>query len=70
MYWTVEEGTLPVLGSLRIYRCTKLKMLPDGLRQVNTLKELKLTMPTQFSDRLRQGGEDWDKIKHVASITT
>ncbi|KAK8706226.1 hypothetical protein V6N13_049800 [Hibiscus sabdariffa] len=40
--WKVEEGAMPALRHLEIDRCKKLKMLPDGLRFITTLQELKI----------------------------
>ena len=46
--WNVEVGALPSLRDLEIRSCTRLKMLPIGLKQRPFL-ELKLTnMPNQF----------------------
>ncbi|MCH87805.1 disease resistance protein, partial [Trifolium medium] len=41
--WTVEPGALPCLRQLEIRSCPHLILLPDGLKHVNTLLELKLT---------------------------
>ncbi|MBA0550025.1 hypothetical protein Golob_021008, partial [Gossypium lobatum] len=40
--WEVEEGAMPALRYLEISGCKKLKMLPDGLRFITTLQELKI----------------------------
>ncbi|CAL5348017.1 unnamed protein product [Camellia sinensis] len=68
--WKVAKGALPNLIDLEIRSCTKLKMLPDGLRDLSTLQKLKLTdMPKQFTDRITVNqGEDWDKIAHVLHV--
>lgn len=68
--WKVAKGALPNLIDLEIRSCTKLKMLPDGLRDLRTLQKLKLTdMPKQFTDRISVNqGEDWDKIAHVCYV--
>ncbi|XP_038973645.1 putative disease resistance protein At1g50180 [Phoenix dactylifera] len=68
--WRVEEGAMPGLIHLSIVDCNALKMLPQGLRYVTTLKELELVfMPATFRDRVREnGGEDWVAINHVSSI--
>ncbi|KAK2457401.1 disease resistance protein RPM1 [Trifolium repens] len=48
--WTVEPGALPCLRQLEIRSCPRLQMLPDGLKHVNTLLELKLTnMPMEIN---------------------
>ncbi|CAJ2629356.1 unnamed protein product [Trifolium pratense] len=41
--WTLEPGALPCLRQLEIRSCPRLILLPDGLKHVNTLLELKLT---------------------------
>ncbi|XP_058068504.1 putative disease resistance protein At1g50180 [Magnolia sinica] len=68
--WRVEEGAMPRLLHLLIRRCWTLKMLPEGLQFVTTLKKLEVQdMPTVFEVRMREnGGEDWHKIQHIPSI--
>ncbi|XP_058114685.1 putative disease resistance protein At1g50180 [Magnolia sinica] len=69
--WRVEEGSMPSLLHLRIDCCQELKMLPEGLQYVTTLKKLELwDMPNDFIERLRgeDGGEDSYKIQHIPSI--
>ncbi|KAL5566405.1 hypothetical protein UlMin_029569 [Ulmus minor] len=41
--WRVEEGALSKLCRLEMYYCKNLKSYPDGLRNITTLKEIKLT---------------------------
>ncbi|KAG4213527.1 hypothetical protein ERO13_A01G062701v2 [Gossypium hirsutum] len=58
----VEEGAVPALFYLEIKGCKKLKMLPDGLRFITTLQELKIEyMPKDFKDKMVQGREDFYK---------
>ncbi|TYG82212.1 hypothetical protein ES288_D01G069300v1 [Gossypium darwinii] len=67
--WEVEEGAMPALRYLEIYGCKKLKMLPDGLRFITTLQELKIrSMPKEFKDKMVQGREDFYKVQHIPSI--
>ncbi|KAG8479537.1 hypothetical protein CXB51_029193 [Gossypium anomalum] len=67
--WKVDEGAMPSLQRLEIRRCPSLKMLPEGLRFITTLKELKIeSMPKAFKDKLVKGGEDFYKVRHVPSI--
>ncbi|XP_019704330.1 putative disease resistance protein At1g50180 isoform X2 [Elaeis guineensis] len=68
--WRVEEGAMPVLIHLSIARCEELKMLPQGLRYVTTLKKLELVgMPAAFRDRVRENdGQDLAAISHVPYI--
>ncbi|KAJ4776816.1 Disease resistance protein (CC-NBS-LRR class) family protein [Rhynchospora pubera] len=40
--WEVGNGAMKRLRSLVIEGCRKLKMLPEGLQQINSLKEIKL----------------------------
>lgn len=48
--WNIEPEALPSLRQLEIRSCPGMKMLPDGLKHVNTLLELKLTnMPTEIN---------------------
>ena len=67
--WRVEKGALPNLCQLKINYCNRLKTIPDGLRFVTTLQELKIkSMSKSFTDRLHKGGPDFDKVKHVRSF--
>ncbi|XP_058112950.1 disease resistance protein RPP8-like [Magnolia sinica] len=68
--WTVEKGAMPYLTSLRIMSCKRLKMLPDGMRHLTNLQELKLSgMTEEFEERVRENeGEDWFKIQHIPSL--
>ncbi|KAK9265948.1 hypothetical protein L1049_003472 [Liquidambar formosana] len=65
--WTVEEKAMPKLRHLVINRCENLKKIPEGLKLVTTLKELKFVeMPEQFVYRFRT--KDLFKFKHTPSI--
>lgn len=67
--WKVEEGVMPTLHHLEIICCENLKMLPDGLRFIATLQELKIQyMPKEFKDKMVQGREDFYKVQHIPSI--
>ncbi|KAF8400590.1 hypothetical protein HHK36_013889 [Tetracentron sinense] len=70
-HWTVEEGAMPNLKSLSLNECSMLKMLPEGLRRITTLQNLKLLrMPLNFTQRVYEyDGLDWYKIEHIPSIT-
>ncbi|KAI4314808.1 hypothetical protein L6164_027679 [Bauhinia variegata] len=51
--WTVEERALPRLEQLVINRCEKLKKIPERLKDVTTLKKIKIVgMPVEFEHRL------------------
>ncbi|XP_062083805.1 putative disease resistance protein At1g50180 [Humulus lupulus] len=66
--WKVEEGALSSLRSLRIRSCKRLRRVPDGLRYITTLKEMKIMyMPREFKERVEEGGEDFYKVHHVPS---
>ncbi|KAL0718647.1 hypothetical protein Bca4012_067970 [Brassica carinata] len=67
--WIIEDGSMPLLQSLSISRCSKLKELPDGLQFITALKELTLsTMGDQWKEKLLEGGEDYYKVKHIPSV--
>ncbi|XP_058115137.1 probable disease resistance RPP8-like protein 4 [Magnolia sinica] len=68
--WRVEKGAMPTLLHLQINECSNLKILPEGLKHMTTLKKLELLyMPNKFKERLREdNGEDWHKIHHIPSI--
>ncbi|KAL0456725.1 UNVERIFIED_CONTAM: putative disease resistance RPP8-like protein 2 [Sesamum latifolium] len=71
--WRVEKGAMPNLSYLYIKACRKLKMIPDELKFITTLKELRIMlMPSTFTERLRvvdgEEGEDYHKIKHIPRI--
>nr|KJB45741.1 hypothetical protein B456_007G324700 [Gossypium raimondii] len=66
--WKVSEGAMPCLRRLEIENCRQLKKLPDGLRFIATLQELKIeSMPKTFKDKVEEG-EDFCKVQHVPSI--
>ncbi|KAL1075087.1 hypothetical protein V6Z11_D11G334700 [Gossypium hirsutum] len=67
--WKVSEGAMPCLRRLEIQKCRQLKKLPDGLRFIATIQELKIeSMPKTFKDKVEEGGEDFCKVRHVPSI--
>ncbi|TYH46639.1 hypothetical protein ES332_D11G352000v1 [Gossypium tomentosum] len=67
--WKVSEGAMASLQRLEIQKCIRLKELPDGLRFIATLQELKIkSMPKTFKDKVEEGGEDFCKVRHVPSI--
>ncbi|KAM5553244.1 hypothetical protein ABKV19_025463 [Rosa sericea] len=67
--WRVEEGAMPCLCKLVIVGCSGLSTVPDGLRHLTTLKELKTQyMPKLFCSKLEEGGEDFHKVQHIPSL--
>ncbi|KAK4406115.1 putative disease resistance protein [Sesamum angolense] len=71
--WRVEKGAMPNLCNLHIVRCSKLEMIPDGLKFITTLNKLYIyEMPEELRKRVGvvdgEEGEDYHKIKHIPSI--
>jgi len=67
--WRIEDGALSSLCYLRIGDCSRLRKLPDGLRNVTTLKEVKIEYcKPELTKRLEEGGEDFYKVQHVPSL--
>ena len=71
----MDEGALRNLKRLDIDLIPHLRMIPEGLKYVTTLRELNIRrMTKEFEDRLRVNedgveGEDLYKGRHVASIS-
>ncbi|KAH7849145.1 hypothetical protein Vadar_013608 [Vaccinium darrowii] len=71
--WRVDEGAMLNLTNLGLCECINLKMLPDGLKDISTLKELSAWfMSSEFKKRLKvvdgEGGEDLHKIPFVKKL--
>ncbi|KAH0900098.1 hypothetical protein HID58_049666, partial [Brassica napus] len=67
--WIVEEGSMPLLHTLEIDSCPKLKELPDGLRFITSLKNLEfVNMAKGWEKRLSEGGNDFYKVQHTPSV--
>ncbi|XP_073126465.1 probable disease resistance protein At1g58390 [Henckelia pumila] len=67
--WRVEEEAMPNLEDLSIVYCKKLKMIPQGISFIASITKLWITsMPSNFMDRLKIGGEDYHKITHIPLI--
>ncbi|XP_057781305.1 probable disease resistance protein At1g58602 isoform X2 [Salvia miltiorrhiza] len=66
--WRVEEGAMPLLYHLEIDECLSLKMLPEGLSGISTLRELEIIDMPEFGKRVSASGEDFHKVSHVPSI--
>ncbi|MBA0619218.1 hypothetical protein Godav_028433 [Gossypium davidsonii] len=67
--WKVGEGAMPSLQRLEIQSCIQLKKLPDGLRFIVTLQEVKIgSMRKTFKDKVEEEVEDFCKVRHGLSI--
>ncbi|KAL1198818.1 Disease resistance protein RPP8 [Cardamine amara subsp. amara] len=67
--WIVEEGSMPSLRTLTISNCKKLKEIPDGLKYITSLKELKIKgMKKEWKEKLVPGGEDYYKVQHIPNV--
>ncbi|GAB4846656.1 hypothetical protein Ancab_025662 [Ancistrocladus abbreviatus] len=54
--WTVEQGAMPNLVRLKICNCRCLKMIPQGLKNVSGLQQVKIEiMPNLLYDRILIG---------------
>ncbi|KDP43871.1 hypothetical protein JCGZ_20881 [Jatropha curcas] len=68
--WNMEKGAMPSLKLLEIRHCINLKMLPDALRCIDTLREVKLIKLPMLSSTLKdKQNENLDKIAHVRLIS-
>lgn len=73
--WEVEKGAMANLKRLDIQHIPKLKMIPDGLKYVTTLREFNISeMREEFGDRVRVNedgveGEDFYKVRRIPSIS-
>ncbi|KAL1213793.1 putative disease resistance protein [Cardamine amara subsp. amara] len=65
--WIVEEGSMPLLNTLFIHCCEKLKELPDRLKFITSLKEIH-TDHLEFKEKLSRGGTDYYKLEHVPLV--
>ncbi|PPD86554.1 hypothetical protein GOBAR_DD16508 [Gossypium barbadense] len=71
--WEIEEGAMPRLRSLYFNDIYNLKIIPEGLRYITTLQELKLTdMRRSLEEKIQvkngTKGEDFYKVRHIPSI--
>ncbi|XP_048591204.1 probable disease resistance RPP8-like protein 2 [Brassica napus] len=67
--WEIEEGSMPCLRTLHIKYCDKLKEIPEGLKYIISLKELKISgMNNEWKGKLESGGESYYKVQHIPSV--
>ncbi|XP_064974137.1 probable disease resistance protein RF45 isoform X1 [Musa acuminata AAA Group] len=67
--WRVEEGAMPCLREVRLWYCSNMRMLPEGLRGLTQLKLFELHGMQVIQRRIQKDiGEDYYKIQHVPSI--
>ncbi|KAL1198867.1 putative disease resistance RPP8-like protein 4 [Cardamine amara subsp. amara] len=67
--WIVEEGSMPCLRTLTISNCKKLKEIPDGLKYITSIKELKIEgMKKEWKEKLVSGGENYYKVQHIPNV--
>lgn len=66
----VKEGAMPVLKTLQIAKCPKMKKLLPGLQQLKSLQQLQLEdMASELIEGIRTtDGEEFDKIRLITSI--
>ncbi|CAH8256476.1 unnamed protein product [Arabidopsis lyrata] len=68
--WIVKEGSMPLLHTLSIRRCNKLKEHLDGLRFFSSLEELNIyTVHLEFMEALSKEGEEYCKIPTHSSCS-
>ncbi|GLJ19575.1 hypothetical protein SUGI_0353750 [Cryptomeria japonica] len=61
----LEEGAMQRLEVLAIGNCPQVKKVPEGMGQLRKLKVIKVVNEAsgELEERLKEGGEDWNKIK-------
>ncbi|KAL3648755.1 hypothetical protein CASFOL_005158 [Castilleja foliolosa] len=73
--WIVGEKAMPNLSRLTIDECVNLRMVPEGIRYIGTVRELVIAnMPDGFTRRVQkvqegeEGGDDIYKVEHITTI--
>ncbi|KAI8557415.1 hypothetical protein RHMOL_Rhmol04G0009300 [Rhododendron molle] len=65
----VEQGVMPMLKKLSLWKCVKLEMLPLGINNLTKIEELLLhDMPVEFTNRLQKTHEDREMVGHIHFI--
>nr|GME08550.1 disease resistance protein RPM1-like [Ipomoea batatas] len=68
--WEIGKGAMTCLESLSMLACKCLEMLPEGLREVEHLKQLHLSCPSEeLVKRISVEGSDRWKIEHIQRVT-
>ncbi|EOA34372.1 hypothetical protein CARUB_v10021896mg [Capsella rubella] len=65
--WIVEEGSMPMIHTVSIWGCQKLKKVPAELLFISSLNHL--NMDKHWEEQFLEGGEDYYKVLHIPSIT-
>jgi len=69
--WAVGAGSMPGLATLTLYRCARMRMLPEALAGMEQLEEVVLYSMPDMVGRIKEGqGQDHHKVKHVPVIQT
>ncbi|XP_039145641.1 probable disease resistance protein At1g58602 [Dioscorea cayenensis subsp. rotundata] len=68
--WMIEENAMPYLRNLKIRKCPNLKMIPEGLKNVQLDKLVLEDVSEELKTRITENTiEDWHKIQHVPKIS-
>ncbi|GMN32858.1 hypothetical protein TIFTF001_041798 [Ficus carica] len=72
--WELKDFSMPNLKRLHIKHMHELTMIPEGMKNISSLRELKIIdMRRSFEDRIRVKdgieGVDFYKVSHVSSIS-
>ncbi|GLJ52452.1 hypothetical protein SUGI_1115600 [Cryptomeria japonica] len=61
----IEDGAMPWLEKLELWRCRKLNKVGEGLERLKRLKEFnfELSEKDELREMLKEGGIYWEKIK-------
>eukprot|EP01018_Ginkgo_biloba_P022971 Gb_24281 [translate_table: standard] len=59
----LEDGAMPMLRLLEVSESPRLKKMPEGLEGLRNLEELRVYWCRKWQKRLKQGGEDVQKLR-------
>ncbi|KAK6946456.1 NB-ARC [Dillenia turbinata] len=69
--WIVEKGAMPRLKHLELFQCTNLRMIPEGLRFISSLKELVIQDGRkEFQERLQKVKTRGDETSTSTTTTS